>query len=214
MTDVDRSAAAAAVGIKLNAVRQNPAVVVKTHFPLGAISVPLAGGAHVVVFVVNHARGPAGFCRHQRRHHGRNAGLRFLAAETAPHPFANADDLVHVQTQRLGHNVLRFGWILRRTVNDNLPLLARICQGRLRFQIKLFLPQIVEHATRADAAPFSMPPPDRHGAICRGWPDESAAVPWPARSTKSAQPAATLIFTNRRALSSIARDSAATITTG
>ena len=121
-------------------------VVVEAHFPLGAVSVPLAGGAHVVVFVVNHPRGPAGFQGHQCRHHRGNSALRFLAAEAAPHPLADANDLVHVQAQRLGHDVLRFGRILRRGMDDDLSFLARIGERRLRFEIKLLLAQIVEHA--------------------------------------------------------------------
>ena len=108
--------------------------------------VPLAGDAHVVVFVVDDARRAAGFVGHERGHHRGNRGLRFLAAERAAHPLADAHDLVLPDAQHLGHDGLNLGRVLRRGMDDDLPLLARIGDGRLRLQIELLLPTAGEHA--------------------------------------------------------------------
>ena len=107
---------------------------------------PLAGDAHVVVFVVDDSCRPAGFVRDECSQHRGNRGLRFLAAERAAHPLANAHDLVVSHAQHLGHHGLNLGGVLRRRMHDHLPLLARIGDGRLRFQIELLLPAAREHA--------------------------------------------------------------------
>ena len=102
--------------------------------------------AHVVVFVVDDARRPAGFVGHERGHHRRDRGLRFLAAERAAHPLADAHDLVLADAEHLGHDGLNLGRVLRRRVDDHLALLAGIGDRRLRFEIELLLPAAGEHA--------------------------------------------------------------------
>ena len=60
------------------------AVVVEADFPLGAVGVPLAGGAHVVVFVVDDAGGAAGFLGDERGHHRGNAACVSLPPKPPP----------------------------------------------------------------------------------------------------------------------------------
>ena len=54
-----------------------------------------------------------------------------------------------MQPEHLGHDELDFGRVLRRGVNDDLTLLAGIGDRRLRFEVKLFLAEVVEYAREA-----------------------------------------------------------------
>ncbi len=72
-----------------------------------------------------------------------------LPPKRAPHPLAEADHLMHAHAERLGHDVLQLGRVLRRGVDEHLSLLARIGQRRHRLQIEMFLAQIMKHARQS-----------------------------------------------------------------
>ena len=66
-------------------------------------------------------------------------GLRLLAAETAAHPRADADDHVLAQAETVGHDGLDLARVLGRGVDGHLAPLARDGQGRLRLQVEMLL---------------------------------------------------------------------------
>ena len=135
-----------AVGKEVAPQCLNPALAVEANFPAGKIFMPFAGHSHVIVFVVDHAGRSARLLGHECSHEGGNRRLGLFAAERSAHPFADAHDLVLPQPEHVGNDCLDFGRILSRGVHDQLPLLARIGDGRLRLQIKLLLPTAGESA--------------------------------------------------------------------
>ena len=110
--------------------RDDAAVAIEADAILGPVGMALAGRAHVVVFAVDDARGATGAIDHQRGHHRRDRGLRFLAAEAAAHALADADHLVLAAAQHLGDDGLDLGRVLRRGVDDDLARFARARRGR------------------------------------------------------------------------------------
>ena len=139
----------AAVRIIGDAERLNPPVIVEANFPRAEIFVTFAGDSHVVVFVVDDAGRAARFASDQRGHHRRDRRLRFLAAKRPAHPFADANNFVLADAEHLGNERLNLGRILRRRMNEHLPLLAGVGNRRLRFEIELLLAARRELATEA-----------------------------------------------------------------
>ena len=145
--------------------------VVEADFPLVAVGVPLAGRAHVLVFVVDEAGGPAGFVGHERGHHRRNRGLRFLAAECrrpsacrCRRPGAGATPSISATTTWISVGVLR------RRMDDDLPLLAGVGDRGLRLEIKLLLAETVEHAAQPVRGRLRSPSPASPRAMRRAGP--------------------------------------------
>ena len=92
---------------------------------------------------------PACFAGGESRHHRGYRGLRLFTAESAAHALADAHDLVLTNTEHFGHEHLNLGRILRRRMDNHLALLARICDGGLRFEIELLLTAAGEGAAES-----------------------------------------------------------------
>ena len=99
---------------------------------------PLAGDLHVLVAGENDPRGRR-VLGHERRQQRGVSGLRLLAAEAAPHPPADADDLVLPKPQAARDDGLDLAGVLRRGVDGDLPAFARDREGGLRLQVEMLL---------------------------------------------------------------------------
>ena len=86
--------------------------------------VPLSSHLHVVVLVVDNSRGALGLVRHQGRQSRGMRGLALLPAEPATHPLGDAHDLVQLEAQELGDDVLHFTRVLRRRIHDQRVVLT------------------------------------------------------------------------------------------
>ena len=88
----------------------------------------------------------AGDHRAERRDGRIPVRLHLLAAETAAHAQALHGDLVVRLAQHVRHDVLRLGRMLRRGLDEDLPVLVDAGQRRVGLQIEMLLPGELELA--------------------------------------------------------------------
>ena len=100
----------------------------------------LTGHDHIVIAVQTEFRRAAGFHRHDR---GQCCPLRclgFFAAKTATHTAHFHCHRIGRTAQHIGNIVLHFGWMLGRTMQQNIAVFLRNGQANLPFKVKVILP--------------------------------------------------------------------------
>src|SRR3989338_7883582 len=125
------------------------AVVVKADVVLDVERVTFAGDLHVFDARQAHLGRPAGEVGDHRTQARRACGLGFLAAETATHAAHVDDDLVHRHAEHFSHQLLHFGGVLRRGVDDHAAVFSRHNRGNLGFQVEVFLAADMQAALQA-----------------------------------------------------------------
>ncbi len=123
-----------------------PPVGVEADPPLGVEAVPLARHRHVL-----RAREPepdrAPGERGPERRDGREpVRLHLLAAEPAAHPQALHGDVVVVEAEHVGDDLLRLGGVLGAALHEDLAVLVDQGQRRVRLEVEVLLPSHLGHA--------------------------------------------------------------------
>ena len=131
--------APAAVGGERGVERLQPAVVVEADPPLGVEAVPLAGHRHVLRAGQPQPHRAAGERRAERRDRGEPVRLHLLAAEAAAHPQALHGDLVAVQAEHVGDDLLRLGRVLGAALHEDLAALVDQRQRAVGLEVEVLL---------------------------------------------------------------------------
>ncbi len=126
--------------------RQQPSVVVEADPPLGVEAVPLAGHRHVHGPVEPQPDRPAGERRPQRRDRRIPVRLHLLAAEPAAHAQALDGDLVAVEAEDVGDDLLRLGGVLGAALDEHLAVLVDEREGGVGLEVEVLLPGELELA--------------------------------------------------------------------
>src|SRR5699024_8674846 len=118
---------------------QEFAVVGETDFPARVETMSLPGHGHIQRAVEPHPGRAPGQSSAECSNGCISVRLHFLTAEGPTHANDLYDDLVCRDAQHLGDDVLGFGWVLRRGVNEQLPIFVDVRQGGLGLKIKVIL---------------------------------------------------------------------------
>ena len=139
--------AAVAGQFDLDTVQQ--AVVVEADVVFDVERMALAGDLHVLDTRQAHLGRPAGEVGDYRTQARRACGLGFLAAETAAHAAHVDDDLVHRHAEHFSDQLLHFGGVLCRGVDDHAAVFGGHDRGNLGFQVEVFLAADMQAALQA-----------------------------------------------------------------
>ncbi len=142
-----RRIAAIAGQVDLDAVQA--AIVVEADVVFDVERVTLAGDLHVLHARQAHLRRTPGVVGDHRAQAGRRRGLGFLAAEAAAHAAHVDDDAVEGNPEDLSHQLLHFGGVLRRAIDDHAAVFAGHYRGNLRLQVEMLLAADVQRALQA-----------------------------------------------------------------
>ena len=115
-------------------------VVVEADPPLGVEAVPLAGHREVLRAVEPQPHRPTGEPGAESRHGGEPVRLHLLAAEAAAHPQALHGDLVVVQPEHVGDDLLRLAGVLGAALHEHLPRLVEVGQRAVGLEVEVLLP--------------------------------------------------------------------------
>ena len=132
--------APAAVGGERGLERLQPAVVVEADPPLGVEAVPLAGHRHVVGAAEPQPDRTPGERRAERRDGREAVGLHLLAAEPAAHPQALHGDVVVVEAEHVGDDLLRLGGVLGAALHEHLAALVDERERGVGLEVEVLLP--------------------------------------------------------------------------
>ncbi len=138
--------APAAVGGQRGLERLEVAVIVEADPPLGVEAVPLAGHRHVVLAGEAEPDRTPGEGGAERGDRGEAVGLHLLAAEPAAHPQALHGDVVVVEAEHVGDDLLRLRGVLGAALHEDLAVLVDQRQRRVRLEVEVLLPGHLGHA--------------------------------------------------------------------
>ena len=142
LTEIGRIAAA---GEKRDISREYTPLIIKACLPIDAEIMALAGEHHVVVAIKPELAGFAGETRAKCGNRRPLRGLALLAAKAAAHAPDLAGDIRVGNAENPRHNVLNFGRVLRRGMNQHFRIFARNGERNLPFEIKMLLTANPEH---------------------------------------------------------------------
>ena len=138
--------APSAVGGQVRVEGEDPAVLGEADLPRGVEAVAFAGHRDVAGAIEAQPYGSSGQCRTERGQGRVAVRLHLLAAEAAAHAQTLHGHLVGGHTEDVGDDVLRFGRMLGRGLDEDLPVLVDMGEARLRFEVEVFLSGEVEFA--------------------------------------------------------------------
>ena len=107
--------------------------------PLGVEPVPLAGHGHVLGAGQPQPDRAPGERRPQRGDRGEAVRLHLLAAEPAAHPQALHGDVVVVQAEHVGHDLLGLGRVLGAALHEHLAALVDQRQRGVGLEVEVLL---------------------------------------------------------------------------
>ncbi len=136
---------------------EKAALVIEARLAVGDEVMTFAGDEHVGVAIQAQLHGSAGFARQHGRGGGDQGGLTFLAAESAAHTPALDDDVVGRNGQRMGHDVLHFGRMLGRAVDQHRAVFLRYRGRNLSFQVEVVLATHHDGRTQAPRSQLELP---------------------------------------------------------
>ena len=156
--------APAAVGGEGGLERLQPAVVVEADPPLRVEPVALAGHRHVVGAAEPQPDRPPGERGPESGDRGEAVRLHLLAAEPAAHPQALHGDVVVVQPEHVGDDLLRLGGVLRAALHEDLTALVHERQRCVGLEVEVLLPRHLrrpaEHVGRGREPGLGVAPAD------------------------------------------------------
>ena len=136
LRQVDRPAA---VGGEHRVERLQHAVLVEADLPADVERMPLAGHREVLRAVQSHPHRAPGELGAERGDGREAVRLHLLAAEAAAHAQALHGDLVGVDAEHVRDEVLRLGGVLRRALDEVLPLRVAHGERRVRLEVEVLL---------------------------------------------------------------------------
>ena len=142
-----RRTAAVASQLQLNPM-QAP-VVIEADVVLDIEGVTLACHQHVFDPGQTHFGRLSGQHGDHRAQARRACRLRFLAAKSTAHAAHIDHDFVHRHAEYFRHQLLYFGGVLRRAIDNHAPVFGGHHRRDLGFQVKVFLPADVQMALQA-----------------------------------------------------------------